>query len=229
MRQACSRTRKPCWKPSNKNCIRSPRCAMLILSAIREEKMRVAVVFLYAFLTLPMVLDIRFSTDDRTMIRGNIRLRIGAVVLHAPFHVEQQKFYYLRIGSTLRIRVSFGLKKRKKPSSFLIRNLKSWLDDLLFVINIRLGTGNACSTALCCGALHGLFSILPQAIVHIKPQYDQAGYFLQVHCIAVFRLGKLFLTAAMIALDHLSAKGTGGRANGNHAKQANQLRHANGP
>ena len=190
--------------------------------------MRVAAVFLYAFLMMPVALKIRLYTDDHTMITGNIRLSLYGISFRFPFLIQRQERFYLRIGTFRKIKVKFQLRKNK-PSVRLKRRIKGWTNHILFHIDFGIGTGDACVTALCCAAMQALFSSVPFLKDHISPFYDHAGYFLQVRGIAVFRLGKLFLTAARMAFRRIAAKSAGGRANGNHPEQANQLRHADGP
>lgn len=190
--------------------------------------MRVAAVFLFAFLMTPVAVDFRFYTDDRTLMGGIVCLSLYGITFRAPLQVEKRDgFYFLRIGKRHKFKLQFQLKKKRKLPG--LQPIKGWLGNFLLFIDLRVGTGNACSTALFCGALQELFSCLPRVLCTVRPQYDHSGYRLQVHCIAVFRLGKLFLTAAVMTLRRLAAKRAGGRANGNHAKQANQLRHADGP
>ncbi len=191
--------------------------------------MRVAAVFLYAFLMMPVVLKIRLYTDDHTMIAGNIRLWLYCGHLSVPFRIKRREGVYVQIGLIPQMRLSVQLKKKNKSSVWLKREIKSWTNLIFFHMELGIGTGDACATALCCAAAQMLSSFVSCLISRISPFYDHAGYFLQVRGIAVFRLGKLFLTAAVIALDRMTAKRAGGRANGDRAKQTNQLRHADGP
>lgn len=191
--------------------------------------MRVAAVFLFAILMMPVVLEIRFDTDEHTLIAGSVRLSFYGVSVRIPFRIVRGDGFYLQIASSHRIRVHFRPKKRSIPSDSFRKNITSWKRSILFHIDLHIGTGDACSTALCCGALQAVVSTVPRIACRIVPLYDRTGYRLKVHCIAVFRLGKLFLTAALAILDRMAAKQSGGKANGNRAEQANQLRHADGP
>lgn len=191
--------------------------------------MRVAAVFLYAFLMMPVALKIRLYTDDHTLITGEIRLWLYGVPVSLPFRIKRREGFYLQIGHFPQIRLSIQLKKKNKSSVWLKREIKSWTNLIFFHMELGIGTGDACATALCCAAAQMLSSLASCLISRISPFYDHAGYFLQVRGIAVFRLGKLFLTAAVIALDRMTAKRAGGRANGDRAEQTNQLRHANSP
>ena len=189
--------------------------------------MRVAAVFLYAFLMMPVAVDIRFYTDDHTLIGGAVRLSFYGISLRAPFQVEKHDGVYLQIGRKINFKLQFQANKQRKAPT--LQGLKCWSRNLLVFLDLQMGTGDACSTALYCGALQAFFACVPRVVFSIRPQYGSVGYRLQVHCIAVFRLGKLFLTAARMAFRRIAAKSAGGRANGNHPEQANQLRHADGP
>lgn len=194
--------------------------------------MRAAVVLLYGLLTAPVCLELLFSADTHCLPFGYIRLSVYGISVRLPVRVLRSgdgDAFLLRLGSKKAWPIKIPIKKRKKPGPFLKKDLKNWLNTCRFDIICRFSLGDACATALCCGGLRAIFSFLPHTDAQIMPRYGGAGFFLQVRCIAVFRLGKLFLTAARVAADRLTENFSGGSAHGNHSKPANQLRHADDP
>ena len=194
--------------------------------------MRAAAVFLFALIAAPIRLELAFEVGNRRLLSGYIVIRLYGAAFRLPLRMTRPKAggsFYLQIARFQPIRIRISLKGYKKPGVRLKNHINSWRSNFTLSIKMRLSLGDACHTALTCGTLQALLSAFPQVDAAIRPVYGEAGFDLQVRCIAVFRLGKLFLTAILVGLERLSSKTAGGAANGNHSESANQFSHADSP
>ena len=85
-----------------------------------------------------------------------------------------------------------------KTDRQLLRYLSSYAASAGFHLKCRIGTGDAAMTALVCGTLSSVSACFPRARVLIVPDFRTPQVCMQLKCIAFFRLGKLFLSAAAI-------------------------------
>lgn len=194
--------------------------------------MRAAAVFLFALITAPIRLELACEVGNRRLLSGHLVIRLYGAAFRLPLRIIRPKpegCFYLQVAHFQPLPIRISLKGYKKPGVRLKKHIKSWRSACTLSMKMRLSLGDACRTALTCGALQALLSVFPQVDAAISPVYGEAGFDLQVRCIAVFRLGKLFLTAMLVGLDRLSSKTAGGAADGNHSESANQFSHADGP
>lgn len=191
--------------------------------------MRFAAVFLYALMVTPVSAAL-FLRADKTEISGKIRFTLWGLTACIPFSLVRHHGFFFCAGKK---RIPLHVKKRRRPRLTvcfppLKKQLHSWLRNVYLLLNVRIGTGDAAQTALLCGALISVFSVIPNAKAQIKPEYSAPVIRGTLHCIVSFRLGKLFLTFALLALATV-VRSMGGRTDGNHAGKANRLGHADSP
>lgn len=194
--------------------------------------MRAAAVFLFALIAAPVRLELVLETGNRRLLSGHLVICLYGAAFRLPLRIIRPKpdgSFYLQIARFKPLRIRISPKGYKRPGLRLKNHIKSWRSAYTISFKMRLSLGDACHTALACGTLQALLSAFPQVDAAISPVYGKSGFDLQVRCISVFRLGKLFLTAMLVGLDRLSSKTAGGAANGNHSQSANQFSHADGP
>ena len=107
------------------------------------------------------------------------------------------------------------------------KDIRAWIGRIRVSLFVRLGTDNASSTALSCGLLRSVGAILPRTKAYIVPDYHRKCFSLAFHSITAFRLGRLFLTAILLAAASLWQKMSGGARNGNHQRAADKRCDAN--
>ncbi len=194
--------------------------------------MRIAAVILYLLLSAPVAVDIYLYADDHTRAKGFIRVNVYGVRYVADYHTEKdQDGKILLVFGKRRIPLRMNAERRKQASVFRIplvkKDIRAWIGRIRVSLFVRLGTDNASSTALSCGLLRSVGAILPRTKAYIVPDYHRKCFSLAFHSITAFRLGRLFLTAILLAAASLWQKMSGGARNGNHQRAADKRCDAN--
>ena len=193
--------------------------------------MRVFLSALYCLFMTPVQVRLYLAMTDKSPLCGYALLVIGGVPIRLPLlfiRPEDENSFCLFIGSR---RIRLQRKRRRKPfrarKAAFQRFIRLWRRDVDLDLRILLGFQDAAATALACAALRETLRALPIS-GSVQPFYAHPSFTAQARCIACFRLGKLFLTAAALGLSSLR-QGIAGRArHGNQPGQANRLRHADG-
>lgn len=196
--------------------------------------------FLFAIMTLPIRLDAYGAFGKGYEPGGYVRARAYHVGIRLDWHLIRQDGQY---SITLR----FVRKKKSKgrdvknvglviveqyrilhSSRMLMNALNGLSKGLRLHANMRIGTGDAASTALVCAAVQVLSGAVRGLRAQIIPEYAAHALTGEIRCIAFFRAGRIII-AAMLYLYakslKLAEKEAGGKQNG---KNAHQLRHADG-
>lgn len=196
--------------------------------------MRIVLLICYCLFVAPVRVALTLHTTEQTMICGHARVSIYGIGVTIPLRIVRREGptrFFVQIGSQ-RLQ-PLKIKKRKKPAltkAFppLAKNLRAWRSCFNARLCVRLGLADASATALACGALQQGAALLSPLHVLVSPDYQHAGYALQFCCIAVFRLGKLWITAALLLFGLAARKMAGGARDGRRSKSANQPGNANG-
>jgi len=77
-------------------------------------------------------------------------------------------------------------------------NLRSYIKRIHVTVNARIGLQDAAETALLCGLCAAIASCVPNAKANVIPDYQAAAFCVEIKCIAIFRMGKLFASAVVL-------------------------------
>ena len=193
--------------------------------------MRIAAVFLYCLAVLPMKLRLRLRMASGVLPHGALWIGCGGFSFSLPLSLLRENGRYdVRLGKKKTIPVHLRFRRRKKALIRCFPPLKrlrsDWLHRIRFVLRVSVGLPDAADTALLCAALQAALAPFPNGAALIRPAYQTPGYDVRFECIAVFRLGKLLLTAAAFGFAAALRSIRGGTAYGNHPGSADQHGHA---
>lgn len=108
----------------------------------------------------------------------------------------------------------------------LKKDAASYLSALHLHTELRVGMQDAAATALVCGALYALLDCFPMIKANVIPEFRRESFCMQAKCIASFRMGKIFASAAIflraLAMQRMRQK-AGGAEHGKSA--ASDWRH----
>ncbi len=148
----------------------------------------------------------------------------------AAVYASGERTLYLQLGKKRTIPIYLRFKHRKKTLIRIfppLRRLRSdWLRHTRFCLLASVGLPDAAQTALLCASLQAALCRVSRLDARVQPQYRAPGYDVHFECIAAFRLGKLWLTAAALAFAAARRSIQGGTAGGNHPGSADQHGHA---
>ena len=193
--------------------------------------MRIAAVLFYCLAVLPIRLRLRLRIASGSLPQGALRIDSRGLSFSLPLSMLRVNGrFYLQLGKKRTIPIYLRFKHRKKT---LIRifpplgRLRSdWLRHTRFCLLASVGLPDAAQTALLCASLQAALCRVSRLDARVQPQYRAPGYDVHFECIAAFRLGKLWLTAAALAFAAARRSIHGGTAGGNHPGSANQHGHA---
>jgi len=80
----------------------------------------------------------------------------------------------------------------------LLKNLFSYVSSAGIHLKLRIGSGNAATTAMLCGLLNAALGCVPRIHLQIVPDFRTTQVCMQLKCIASFHLGKLLVSAAVL-------------------------------
>lgn len=175
--------------------------------------MRVALMLLYILLIMPVRVRLTLSQEDFVALPyGYLHITFAGVgpLLNWNIRVRHRQGYlhlsWRNISKRLPIkRRHMHVAKRLSTSNALLVRIKSaalhMLRGILRVrVTVALGLLDAAHTALVCGIISALLRQIPCVHVRTLPQYAQTpSFYLHADCILSARVGKLLLTAALIA------------------------------
>ena len=194
--------------------------------------MRIFFTLFFGLMMTPMRLQVYAATCEGAPISGYLSGNIGGIPIRLPLLIARDtagKQILAIIGSK---KIPLRLKrKRTAPSYFDVlppfrQHLRKWREASSLSVSAQIGLESAAATACLCGALRIGLSLWKGVAFRIAPQYGRTGYVIQIRCIAVFRLGKLCLTALLLGLAALRRKIAGGAENGAGKGQADQRSNA---
>ena len=192
--------------------------------------MRIAAVLFYCLAVLPIRLRLRLRIASGSLPQGALWIGSGLSFSLPLSMLRENGRYYLRLGKKKTFPIHLWFKRRKKPLIRIFPPLKKlrsdWLRHTRFCLLASVGLPDAVQTALLCASLQAALCPIPRLDTRIQPQYRAPGYDVHFECIAAFRLGKLWLTAAALAFAAARRSIQGGTAGGNHPGSADQHGHA---
>ena len=182
---------------------------------------------------MPIQARLYLAMTDQSPCSGYLRFIIGGFSFQFPLMISRNQMGHRLLLYMGKYKIPILIKKRKKPllqQVFPIwkNQIERWKRTVFLSVFLQLGLENAAATALVCAGLRSALNLGKQLRFHIVPQYHTAGYVLQIRCIALFRLGKLWLTAVLLGMALLRRKLVGGAAHGNRKGQTDQRGHADG-
>lgn len=164
---------------------------------------------LWSVLIAPIIVRLTFSSGADFLPSGYIEIRtigfalrfdwktvagekgLDVVMRYAGAHSKStHSMRNINRQGVLNAKTVLQNKKLKKE-------LLSYAAALHLQTEVRVGMQDAAATALVCGALSALLGCLPQIRARIIPEFRQQSFCMQAKCIASFRLGKLFASAAI--------------------------------
>ncbi len=176
---------------------------------------------LWTLATVPVSLRVFLSVTASDLPLGTLHVRFYGfnVMLHFRLiRKEERLFLGLKIGEDGKERLfPIELGAPRQPSLLRFAPLKQQLFSFLQAngLRLRIGTGDAAATALCCAAIQSLNMLRLPFALYAEPIYDVSTFVLQLRCISFFRLGKLWITALLLLAAQLMKKFSGGIQHGN--------------
>ena len=192
--------------------------------------MRIAAVLFYCLAVLPIRLRLRLRIASGSLPQGALWIGSGLSFSLPLSLLRVNGRFYLQLGKEKTIPIHLRFKRRKKPLIRIFpplgRHRSDWLRHTRFCLLASVGLTDAAQTALLCASLQAALCPIPRLVARVQPQYRAPGYDVHFECIAAFRLGKLWLTAAALAFAAARRSIQGGTAGGNHPGSADQHGHA---
>lgn len=187
---------------------------------------------LWSFAIWPFIIKLSFTVGSDCALTGMLIVKTIGGILQLDWKLIQTASgpqIVLRYSSRKHIHERkmndmSGINKQTLQaiihSASIKRHLLSYLKLIRFHANIRLGTNDAANTALLCGFLHALMGCFPQIRGKVTPDFQSPSFCADISCIAPFRLGKLFVSAAMGAFSYLSFQLRHKRGGADHGSTA---------